>query len=110
LKEKGVVREVSVETSSKGNDYVRVRLHSGLKVDYYSDGWKDELLEFQEEYEGLIVEVYYEDRGYTFGKAIVPASPEKAGELLDRKSSDLEKPSDKMMRGWKQWVDLYLCG
>jgi len=84
-----------------------VELHDGTKVDFYQDGWKEELEENWGEYEGLIVEVFYEDRGYTYGKAVVPASPKKAGQFLDQKSGDLERPSEKMMRGWSQWVELF---
>lgn len=87
--DEAVVEEVVTgETSSSGNEYARVVLHNGLKVDFYNDDFIDELKEFSDEYEGLICDVFYEDRGYTVGKAIVPASSEKAGELLDKKISD----------------------
>jgi len=62
-----------------------VELHDGTKVDFYQDNWKEELEDNWEEYEGLIVEVFYEDRGYTYGKAIVP---ESAKEFLDKKVPD----------------------
>jgi len=104
----GVVKNLERKTSKKGSEYIRVELHDGTRVDFYSDNWKEELEENWDEYEGLIVEVYYEDRGYTFGKAIVPENSEMAGKLLDKKCDGLERPSDKMMRGWKQWVDLFL--
>lgn len=87
----GVVQSVNYGpdfTSSSGNDYVRVVFQSGLQVDFYNDDWREELRENQEEYEGLITEVFYEDRGYTVGKAIVPSSSKKAGELLEKKISD----------------------
>lgn len=87
-KVQAVVKKITDETSSSGNDYKRVHLHDDTTVDFYSDSWKEELEENHDEYVGLVVEVFYEDRGYTFGQVIVPASNEKAGELLEKKISD----------------------
>lgn len=83
-----VKKVVTGKKSSSGNEYARVVLHNGLKVDFYNDDFIQELERFTDEYEGLICDVFYEDRGYTVGKAIVPASSEKAGELLDKKMDD----------------------
>ena len=88
LMAEGVVENLERKTSSKGSEYIRVTLHDGTRVDFYSDDWKEELEENWEEYEGLIVEVFYEDRGYTFGKVIVPADSKKAGQLLEKKVGD----------------------
>jgi len=94
-KEEAVVKKVITgKKSSSGNEYVRVRLHTGQEIDFYNDDFVEELKEFQDDYEGLICEVFYEDRGYTVGKVIVPASAEKAGELLDKKSEDFEELSE----------------
>lgn len=87
--EEAVVKKVITgKKSSSGNEYVRVRLHTGQDIDFYNDDFVQELTEFQDDYEGLICEVFFEDRGYTVGKAIVPANAEKAGELLDKKMDD----------------------
>lgn len=94
-KEEAVVKKVITgKESSSGNEYVRVRLHTGQEIDFYNDDFIQELKEFQDEYEGLICEIFYEDRGYTVGKVIVPANAEKAGELLDKKSEDFDELSE----------------
>jgi hypothetical protein len=79
-------------TSSNGTPYCAIEIESGDWIFVWEGHWKDEIENNIDQYRGLKAEIYAVDRSdeedddpWYHLEAVVPQSPEKANQFLDRK-------------------------
>lgn len=92
LLEATIVEVHADRTSSNGTPYCALEIESGDWIFVWEGHWKDEIEDNSAQYRGLDAEIYAKDKSdeedddpWYHLEAIVPQSPEKAGQFLDRK-------------------------
>ena len=92
LLEAEIVEIHAERTSSNGTPYCALEIESGDWIFVWEGHWKDEIEDNIQQYRGLQAEIYVKDRSdeddndpWYHLEAVVPQSPERAGDFLERK-------------------------
>ena len=90
--EKTIVAVHTDRTSSNGTPYCALEIETGDWIFVWEGHWKDEIENNASQYRGLDAEIYAKDKSddedddpWYHLEAVVPQSPEKADQFLDRK-------------------------
>ncbi|WP_049937267.1 hypothetical protein [Haloplanus natans] len=92
LLEATIVEVHTNRTSSNDTPYCALEIESGDWIFVWEGHWKDEIENNAAQYRGLNAEIYAKDKSdegdddpWYHLEAVVPQSPEKAGQFLERK-------------------------